>query len=237
MVLSMSGEDDPNPPRRQSLRSCRHSGSRITHDCRRRAAATAAAFSRQPLLQLVVLLLLVAAAVATVAAEAVGNGNGGDSAVEEFRFDKAKCLPGPHAQHADGADAALAPDVFNVRWKTTAAEQDVVLDVYRDWAPTGVQRFYELILDNYYNCGAFYRVVPGACTVPNAVDSVRACLRAFGFPFAFGCGQILGCICGVCVFSRVCFPCVLALSTVIRSSPCPVLPVCLPIVQIVHTNI
>jgi len=85
--------------------------------------------------------------------------------VEEIFFDKADCDPGPHKVDATAKVGAtenpVAPDIFNVRWKTTAAEEDIVLEVYREWAPLGADRFYRLVLDNYYNCGAFFRVVPG----------------------------------------------------------------------------
>jgi len=74
-------------------------------------------------------------------------------------FDKAACQAGLHKIKVD--EELQAPDIFNVRWKTTAAEEDLVVQVYRDWAPLGADRFYQLILDNYYNCAAFFRVVPG----------------------------------------------------------------------------
>jgi hypothetical protein len=79
---------------------------------------------------------------------------------EEYRFDKTKCTPGPHSID-ETSNQAAAPDIFNVRWKTTASEEDIVVQVRRDWAPIGADRFYNLILDNYYNCAAFFRVVPG----------------------------------------------------------------------------
>jgi hypothetical protein len=79
---------------------------------------------------------------------------------EEYRFDKTKCTPGPHAMDEKSSNQA-APDIFNVRWKTTASEEDIVVQIHRDWAPIGTDRFYNLILDNYYNCAAFFRVVPG----------------------------------------------------------------------------
>lgn len=81
---------------------------------------------------------------------------------EEFRFDKKKCIPGPHAVNEKLNQ--VAPDEFNVRWKTSASEEDIVVQVHRDWAPIGADRFYNLILDNYYNCAAFFRVVPGQST-------------------------------------------------------------------------
>lgn len=34
------------------------------------------------------------------------------------------------------------------------------MELYRDWAPLGVDRFYNLILDGYFDCAALFRVVP-----------------------------------------------------------------------------
>jgi hypothetical protein len=94
-------------------------------------------------------------------------------------FDKASCDPGPHPIHliieetentntnstATNSTRMVrqqAPDLFHVRWKTTADDADVVVQIHRDWAPIGADQFYNLILDNYFNCAAFYRVAPGA---------------------------------------------------------------------------
>jgi Cyclophilin type peptidyl-prolyl cis-trans isomerase/CLD len=76
-------------------------------------------------------------------------------------FIKTTCDPGPHSVEFRTQPDHEAPASFGVRWKTTASQQDLVLQVYRDWAPIGVDRFYQLLLDNYYNCAAFFRVVPG----------------------------------------------------------------------------
>ena len=91
------------------------------------------------------------------------NGAAAEAELEEIEedlfFDKPACTPGLHKISV--SESLQAPDIFNVRWKTTAAEEDIVVEVYREWAPLGADRFYQLILDNYYNCGAFFRVVPG----------------------------------------------------------------------------
>ena len=55
---------------------------------------------------------------------------------------------------------AKAPDLFTVELETTASLDPIVLEVNRSWAPIGVDRFYSLIRDNYYDCAAFFRVVP-----------------------------------------------------------------------------
>jgi cyclophilin family peptidyl-prolyl cis-trans isomerase len=49
-------------------------------------------------------------------------------------------------------------NVFRVKFETTKG--DFVLEVHRDWAPIGAQRFYELVKDGYYNNSGFFRVVP-----------------------------------------------------------------------------
>ncbi|OEU10883.1 cyclophilin-like protein, partial [Fragilariopsis cylindrus CCMP1102] len=36
----------------------------------------------------------------------------------------------------------------------------VTILVNRTWAPIGADRFYSLVKDNYYNCAAFFRVIP-----------------------------------------------------------------------------
>jgi hypothetical protein len=81
---------------------------------------------------------------------------------EDIPYIKTACDPGPHSVETTGTRQPVeAPESFDVRWKTTASQQDLVLQVYREWAPVGVDRFYQLLVDNYYNCAAFFRVVPG----------------------------------------------------------------------------
>lgn len=51
-----------------------------------------------------------------------------------------------------------APDVFRARFETTKG--DFVIEAHRDWAPNGVDRFYNLIKSGYYDGVKFFRVVP-----------------------------------------------------------------------------
>lgn len=52
-----------------------------------------------------------------------------------------------------------APAVFKAKFTTTAG--DFVVEVHRDWAPLGADRFYNLIRYGYFTNAAFFRVVPG----------------------------------------------------------------------------
>ena len=53
--------------------------------------------------------------------------------------------------------AAPAPAQFRVRLHTTKG--DLIIDVHREWAPLGVDRFHELVRIGYYNDVAFSRVI------------------------------------------------------------------------------
>ena len=61
-----------------------------------------------------------------------------------------------------------APGVYRVEVETTAG--DFTLEVHRDWAPTGADRFYNLVRAGFYDDSRFFRVtsrfaqfgIPGA---------------------------------------------------------------------------
>ncbi len=78
-----------------------------------------------------------------------GCGNGGDREPAEA----ANPLLRP------GQFTETAPDRFTVRLETTAG--DVVVEVRREWAPLGADRFYNLVKAGYYDDTRVYRVVPG----------------------------------------------------------------------------
>ena len=52
-----------------------------------------------------------------------------------------------------------APAVFKAKFTTTAG--DFVVEVHRDWAPLGADRFYNLVRYGYFTNAAFFRVIPG----------------------------------------------------------------------------
>jgi peptidyl-prolyl cis-trans isomerase A (cyclophilin A) len=52
-----------------------------------------------------------------------------------------------------------APEEYKAKLATTKG--DIVIDVHRDWAPRGADRFYNLVRSGYLNNASFYRVAPG----------------------------------------------------------------------------
>lgn len=54
---------------------------------------------------------------------------------------------------------ATAPDVYKVLMETTAG--NFVIEVHREWAPHGADRFYNLVEIGFYDDVAFYRVLKG----------------------------------------------------------------------------
>ncbi|MEP6729936.1 MAG: peptidylprolyl isomerase [bacterium] len=51
-----------------------------------------------------------------------------------------------------------APDSFRVAFTTSRG--NVVVDVTRAWAPKGVDRFYDLVADGFFDENRFFRVLP-----------------------------------------------------------------------------
>jgi cyclophilin family peptidyl-prolyl cis-trans isomerase len=68
-------------------------------------------------------------------------------------------LASAHAARPQSAAVAPAPDRFQVRLET--AKGDIVIDVHRDWAPRGADRFFQLVRAGYYDDVAFSRVIKG----------------------------------------------------------------------------
>jgi peptidyl-prolyl cis-trans isomerase A (cyclophilin A) len=56
------------------------------------------------------------------------------------------------------ASGQHAPDLFKVTLDTSKGA--VVIEVHRDWSPTGADRFYELVKIGYYDGARFFRVLP-----------------------------------------------------------------------------
>ena len=57
-------------------------------------------------------------------------------------------------------DATLtAPDTFKVQF--VCSNGNFVVECHRDWAPIGVDRFYNLVVQGFFNEARFFRVLPG----------------------------------------------------------------------------
>jgi peptidyl-prolyl cis-trans isomerase A (cyclophilin A) len=52
-----------------------------------------------------------------------------------------------------------APATYKARFDTSKGA--VVIDVHRDWAPNGADRFYNLVKNGYYDDNRFFRVISG----------------------------------------------------------------------------
>ena len=52
-----------------------------------------------------------------------------------------------------------APDVYKAKFDTTKGT--FVIEVQRDWAPNGADRFYNLVKNGFYNDARFFRVLDG----------------------------------------------------------------------------
>jgi peptidyl-prolyl cis-trans isomerase A (cyclophilin A) len=69
----------------------------------------------------------------------------------------------PAVQAAGLSDPAslneTAPDVYKVKFDTSKGP--FVVEVHRDWAPNGADRFYNLVKNGFYDNDRFFRVVEG----------------------------------------------------------------------------
>jgi peptidyl-prolyl cis-trans isomerase A (cyclophilin A) len=52
-----------------------------------------------------------------------------------------------------------APELFNVRLETSRG--DITIEIHREWAPHGANRFYNLVRAGYYDQVRFHRVIKG----------------------------------------------------------------------------
>jgi len=66
----------------------------------------------------------------------------------------------PLTDPSDKSWSEPSPSVFNVTLETTKGR--FVIEVHRDWAPIGVDRFYHLIRARFYDDSRFFRVRAGA---------------------------------------------------------------------------
>lgn len=74
------------------------------------------------------------------------------------RTEQPKLAPAEEAP-APAAVKVQAPDKFIAVFKTT--QGDFAIEVHRDWAPHGADRFYRLVKEGYYDGVPFFRAIDG----------------------------------------------------------------------------
>jgi peptidyl-prolyl cis-trans isomerase A (cyclophilin A) len=71
--------------------------------------------------------------------------------------------PAAFAQNAKLADPAAlneqAPAIYKAKFDTSRGV--FVVEVHRDWAPNGADRFYNLVKNGFFDNARFFRVMPG----------------------------------------------------------------------------
>jgi len=67
--------------------------------------------------------------------------------------------PAAHPRAQAAPATPHAPAVYAVAFRTTSGS--FTIEVHRDWAPRGADRFYALVQSGYFTGDAFFRVVPG----------------------------------------------------------------------------
>src|SRR3989449_10770264 len=65
----------------------------------------------------------------------------------------------PFATPASASLRERGPATFRARFQTSKG--DIVVEVHRDWAPLGADRFYNLVRSGYFDGVRFFRVIPG----------------------------------------------------------------------------
>jgi len=88
-------------------------------------------------------------------------------------YNKNSCYSGEHTILNPSPDPdTKSPEIWYFHIPTTVTGNGInivgdngnnmiVIEIHREWSPLGADRVYSLVKDNYYDCAAFFRVVPG----------------------------------------------------------------------------
>lgn len=68
-------------------------------------------------------------------------------------------LAGCSSKPAEEMESKPVPDTYKVKFETTKG--DFVIEVTKDWAPLGAERFHQLVSAGFFDNSKFFRVVPG----------------------------------------------------------------------------
>lgn len=86
-----------------------------------------------------------------VRTDAGGQASGSDDDQADYRG-RRRFTDEPRLAQGEGAD------VFKAKFTTTKG--DFVVEVHRDWAPLGADRFYNLVRAGFFTDASFFRVIP-----------------------------------------------------------------------------
>ena len=102
-------------------------------------------------------------------------------------FDKSECTPRSHNVDPSTTPETKAPDLFRVQLTLTTTPTEsptpttklstLMIQFNRTWSPIGVDRFYQLVLDHYFDCAGFFRVVPGTIIATPPVTKTNVPVR------------------------------------------------------------
>jgi len=69
------------------------------------------------------------------------------------------CSTQPEATAPTPAKLEHAPDSFRVKLET--GKGDIVLQIHKEWAPLGADRFYQLVQSGFFDGARFFRMISG----------------------------------------------------------------------------
>ena len=111
-------------------------------------------------------VLLAAAALLAVSGCAEESSNGPESLedslakLEKARTEALWSKPGDKASQS-GPGTSDVPQSGSFVVKVESSAGDYKIEVHRDWAPIGAERFYQLVKSGFYDDCRYFRVVPG----------------------------------------------------------------------------